>query len=188
MGKRKKNQTPQAVKANGEGRQPWREFRDRLYRERSLGAVSDAEEMLFRDALSGFDRDPVCAIDELLEKLERYLSEGQTQQALLEVARSVALLSAKVNALATVLERYRPALGKEFRRMMGKEQHNVKRQERKEAQKRLARELWAEFDDADLRQPGGAATVYKQIGEIIAQRLGLPKPIQPDTIRKYLAE
>jgi hypothetical protein len=187
MAKRKKDQTPQAVKANKEGPQSWREFQRRLYGHRSTGGVSDKDnETLFRAALAGFGCDPVWEIEELLPKLECYLGEGQTQQALLEVARSIADLSAKLSVLATILERYRPALGKEFRRAAGKQAETARRHERKEAQIQLAKELFADWPEADFRKPGGPIRAHTEIGEIIAQRLGLPKPIKPDTIRKYL--
>ncbi len=207
MAKRKKNQAPQA-----KAPQPWRDFHNRLNQaersgsisawedmlflaagelaelERASGSDRGVEEILFRQSLAGYGRNPVSEVHRLLLKVEYYLAQGQTQQALLEVARSIALLSAKVSVLATILERYRPALGKEFRRIMGKEAENLSRRETADAKKRLAKEEWAQYDDADLRRPGGAATIYIKIGEDVAKRLDLPKPIKPDTIRKYLAE
>ena len=51
----------------------------------------------------------------------------------------------------------------------------------------LAREIFAEYAATDLKRKGnrgGRQSVYKEIGEIMAQRLGLSKPISADTVRR----
>ena len=64
-------------------------------------------------------------------------------------------------------------------------------EERTERQNRvnLARELLAEFSPSDLQRKnnkGGKMAAYKEIGEIMQKRLGLPEPIKPEAVRDYL--
>jgi hypothetical protein len=54
---------------------------------------------------------------------------------------------------------------------------------------RMAAQLWVEYDATDLKRKGkkgGKMIAYKEIGEIMAQRLDLPKPIPAATVRDYL--
>jgi hypothetical protein len=50
----------------------------------------------------------------------------------------------------------------------------------------LARDLFSEY--AQDERHGRLKAVHKEIGEIMAQRLGLAKPIKSSTVRSYLAK
>jgi hypothetical protein len=60
-----------------------------------------------------------------------------------------------------------------------------KRKANKQAKMKMAQELWAEYDPSDVKTRGQKA-VHREIGEVMQQRLKLPKPIPAETVRTYL--
>jgi hypothetical protein len=78
------------------------------------------------------------------------------------------------------------ALESEFHRENGKRKNNLERKAEHQIQVDLAHDLWAEYDSADVK--GRHTEVHKEIGQIMQQRLELPKPIPAPTVRRYLTE
>jgi hypothetical protein len=53
----------------------------------------------------------------------------------------------------------------------------------------LAHDLFAEYHPSDLKRKnnkGGKEAAYTEIGQVIQQRLDLPEPVPPETVRDYL--
>lgn len=115
----------------------------------------------------------------LIKHLPKYLASRDTRRAALE-AMKIGWLAGELYAMQ--FERdvqherkrarmHRPAVEK------------LKNTARKKQQKVC--ELFAEYGPANVKQLG-RKNVLKEVGTLAAEQLKLPKPIPPETVRKYL--
>jgi hypothetical protein len=123
--------------------------------------------------------------------MEKSVHNNDGHAAMTTALYAIARLQIQVVALAVALQSARKALGKpvalkELKRRSGKRIADISRKADAAEKIRLARELFAEYDPADVK--GYAKRVYREIGEVMAKRLKLAKVIPGGTVRKYISQ